>query len=63
MLTNLCDHGLIGRSLARKVIRSVKESRRSPDEAVSDLSRICTCGHFNARRARRILKEIHNDTP
>ena len=56
-LTALCDHHMISRPLARNVIQSVMDDRRTPDEAVSYLSRICTCGNFDATRAKRVLEE------
>jgi hypothetical protein len=56
-LTTMCGHGMISQSLAKKMIDWVKEGRRTPDEAVSYLSRFCACGVFNPMRAARIIED------
>jgi hypothetical protein len=56
MLTTMCGHGMISAGLAQKMVDWVKEGRRSPEEAVTYLSRFCSCGVFNPSRARRILE-------
>jgi hypothetical protein len=35
----------------------VKESRRTPEQAVTYMARFCSCGVFNPARACRILEE------
>lgn len=57
MLSTMCGHGMIAHSLAKKMIDWVKEGRRTPDEAVTYLTRFCSCGVFNPSRAKRILEE------
>jgi hypothetical protein len=56
-LATMCGHGMIGHSLARKMIDFVKEDRRTPDEAAACLARFCSCGVFNPSRAKRILED------
>jgi hypothetical protein len=56
-LATMCGHGMIGHSLAKKMIDFVKEDRRTPDEAAACLARFCSCGVFNPSRAKRILED------
>ena len=56
-LTTMCGHGMISQSLAKKMIDWVKEGRRTPEQAVSYLTRFCSCGVFNPMRAVRILED------
>ncbi len=57
MLSTMCGHGMVGSSLAKKMIDWVKEGRRTPDEAVTYMARFCSCGIFNPSRAKRILED------
>ncbi|MDQ2898249.1 MAG: hypothetical protein M3Y07_00435 [Acidobacteriota bacterium] len=57
MLTTMCGHGMIGSSLAKKMIDWVKEGRRTPEEAVTYMARFCSCGVYNPSRAKRILED------
>jgi hypothetical protein len=57
MLTTMCGHGMISTNLARKMIDWVKEGRRTPDQAVTYLTRFCSCGVFNPARAKRVLED------
>jgi hypothetical protein len=63
MLSTMCGHGMISHQLARKMIDWVKEGRRTPDEAVTYLSRFCSCGIFNTSRGKRILMDAINQKP
>jgi hypothetical protein len=56
-LTTMCGHGMISASLAKKMIDWVKEGRRTPDQAVTYMTRFCSCGVFNPLRAKRILED------
>jgi hypothetical protein len=56
-LSTMCGHGMISSSLAKKMIDWVKEGRRTPAEAVTYMTRFCSCGVFNPVRAERILEE------
>ncbi len=57
MLSTMCGHGMVSHTLARKMIDWVKEGRRTPEQAVTYLTRFCSCGVFNPARAKRILEE------
>lgn len=61
-LQTMCGHGMIGSSMAKKMIDFVKEGRRTPDEAVCYLTRFCVCGVFNPMRARRIIEDARTKT-
>ena len=62
MLSTMCGHGMVSHSLAKKMIDWVKEGRRTPDQAVTYLTRFCSCGVFNPARAKRILEEARSKT-
>jgi hypothetical protein len=62
LLSTMCGHGMIAHSLAKKMIDWVKEGRRTPEQAVTYLTRFCSCGVFNPSRARRILEEARVST-
>ena len=61
-LSTMCGHGMVSASLAKKMIDWVKEGRRTPEQAVSYLTRFCSCGVFNPSRGRRILEEARTKT-
>ena len=62
MLMTMCGHGLIASSLAEKMIDWLREGRRTPEQAVTYLSRFCSCGVFNPSRAARILRRVRSKT-
>ena len=51
-LATMCGHGMVSASLAKKMIDWVKEGRRTPEQAVSYLTRFCSCGVFNPARGK-----------
>jgi hypothetical protein len=59
-LTTMCGHGMVSASLAKKMIDWVKEGRRTPEQAVTYMSRFCSCGVFNPARAKGILEEARS---
>jgi len=61
-LATMCGHGMVSESLAKKMIDWVKEGRRTPEQAVSYLTRFCSCGVFNPARGKRILEEARTRT-
>lgn len=61
-LATMCGHGMVSASLAKKMIDWVKEGRRTPEQAVSYLSRFCSCGVFNPARGKRLLEEARTRT-
>jgi len=56
-LATMCGHGMVSASLAKKMVDWVKEGRRTPEQAVTYMTRFCSCGVFNPSRAKRILEE------
>ncbi len=56
-LSTMCGHGMVSFNMARKMLDMVREGRRTPDQAVSTLVRLCPCGVYNPERARRLLEE------
>ncbi len=56
-LSTMCGHGMVSASFAKKMLDWVKEGRRTPEEAVTYMTRFCSCGVFNPSRAKRILEE------
>ena len=60
LLATMCGHGMIASSLAKKMIDWVKEGRRTPEQAVTYLTRFCSCGVFNPARATRILEQVQS---
>ncbi len=61
-LMTMCGHGMVASSLAKKMIDWVKEGRRTPAEAVTYMSRFCSCGVFNPVRAMRVLEDARHHT-
>ena len=61
MLSTMCGHGMVSHSLAKKMIDWVKEGRRTPEQAVTYMTRFCSCGVFNPSRAKRLLQEAVDD--
>jgi len=61
-LATMCGHGMVSASLAKKMIDWVKEGRRTPEQAVTYLTRFCSCGVFNPTRGKRILEESRTRT-
>jgi len=61
-LSTMCGHGMVSSSFAKKMIDWVKEGRRTPAQAVTYLSRFCSCGVFNPSRAQRILEDARKRT-
>jgi hypothetical protein len=61
-LMTMCGHGMVGSSLAKKMIDWVKEGRRTPEEAATYMQRFCSCGVFNPARAARVLDEARHSS-
>ena len=58
MISTMCGHGMVSHSLAKKMVDWVKEGRRTPEQAASYMTRFCSCGVFNPKRAARVLEEV-----
>jgi len=63
LLSTMCGHGMVSHSLAKKMIDWVREGRRTPEQAAGYLTRFCSCGVFNPRRAARILEAVSRGNP
>ena len=61
-LSTMCGHGMVSRSMAKKMIDWVKEGRRTPAEAATYMTRFCSCGVFNPARAARVLEDSRGKT-
>lgn len=59
-LSTMCGHGMVSAAFARKMLDWVRENRRTPAEAAAYMTRFCSCGVFNARRAERLLEEARS---
>jgi hypothetical protein len=57
-IQTMCGHGLIGKSLVKKMVGDVKAGRISPDEAARTIAKCCTCGVFNVERAKELIEKL-----
>jgi hypothetical protein len=57
LLSTMCGHGMVSAAFAGKMIDWVKEGRRTPEQAAAYMARFCSCGVYNATRARRLLED------
>lgn len=56
-LSTMCGHGMVSFNMARKMLDMVREGRRTTDQAVTTLVRLCPCGVYNPERAKRLIEE------
>jgi hypothetical protein len=56
-ISTMCGHGMVSNNLVEKMIASVKENERTPEEAAAYLACFCPCGVYNPARAKRLLEE------
>jgi hypothetical protein len=56
-LSTMCGHGMVSFNMARKMLDMVREGRRTTEQAVATLTRLCPCGVYNPERAKRLLEE------
>jgi len=54
-LTTMCGHGLIATNLVKAMVKEIKASTKTPEEAAKVLAPNCTCGIFNPARAAKLL--------
>jgi len=57
-LLTMCGHGLISNNLIKDRVEKLKAGSLSVEEAVHDISRPCTCGIFNPKRAEGLLRQM-----
>lgn len=56
-LSTMCGHGMVSFNMARKMLDMVREGRRTTEQAVATLTRLCPCGVYNPDRAKRLIEE------
>ncbi len=56
-LSTMCGHGMVSFNMAKKMLDMVREGRRTPDQAIATLVRLCPCGVYNPERAKRLLED------
>jgi len=60
-LSTMCGHGMVSFNMAKKMLDMVREGRRTPEQAVATLVRLCPCGIYNPERATRLLEEARKE--
>lgn len=60
-LSTMCGHGMVSFNMARKMLDMVREGRRTTQQAVTTLTRLCPCGVYNPERARRLLEQARKE--
>lgn len=55
----ICDHdNAVDCALVAAIVRSVRLGRRTPEQALARLLRLCPCGRVNVAQALRVLGAI-----
>jgi hypothetical protein len=54
-ITTMCGHHMVSHHLVNKMIREIKNRKKTLEEAATELSRQCICGAFNPHRAEKLL--------
>ena len=57
-ITSLCGHGMVSYNLINRMINLVKLRRLTAQAAATYLTKPCTCGSFNPKRAEAILERL-----
>lgn len=57
-ITTMCGHGMVSFNLVRRMVREVRQGHITLEEAGWILARPCSCGIFNPKRARDLLKQL-----
>jgi hypothetical protein len=57
-ISSLCGHSMVSYNLIDKMINLVKLRRLTPQAAATYLTKPCTCGSFNPKRAQAILEQL-----
>ena len=57
-VTTMCGHHCISPFLVKKIISSLRSDQINMQDAISELSSLCSCGIFNRQRAQELLDEI-----
>jgi len=57
-VTTMCGHHMISGKIVEHLVEMVKSGRVTPLEAAVQVSKQCTCGAFNTRRAEKLFEEL-----
>ena len=57
-ITTMCGHHMISAKIVEHLIEMIKSGRVTPIQAAVQVSKQCTCGAFNTRRAEKIFEEL-----
>jgi hypothetical protein len=57
-ITTMCGHAMIANDLVGKLLRDIKRSRRTSEEASLEMAKCCTCGNYNLTRGAQLLREM-----
>ena len=57
-VTTMCGHHMISGKIVEHLVERVKSGRVTPLEAAVQVSKQCTCGAFNTKRAEKIFEEL-----
>jgi len=58
LITTMCGHHMISARIVDHLVKMVKSKRTTPIQAAVLVSKQCTCGAFNTRRAAKIFNEL-----
>ncbi|MFZ7120221.1 MAG: hypothetical protein ACOWWH_04650 [Eubacteriaceae bacterium] len=53
----MCGHGMISRNLVTKLIKEVRDGKKSKEQAAKIMASPCVCGIFNTNRAIKLLSK------
>jgi len=62
-INTMCGHGMVSFNLVRRMADEVKKGLLSLEKASRTMSRPCTCGVFNPRRAEDLLRQYIAKNP
>jgi uncharacterized protein YjaZ len=57
-ITTMCGHHMISAKIVEYLVEMIKTDRITPIMAAVQVSKQCTCGAFNTRRAATLFEEI-----
>ena len=57
-ITTMCGHHCISPFLAEELVKELKSKSITIDEAINQLSSLCTCRIFNPQRAQEIIEAL-----
>jgi hypothetical protein len=57
-VTTMCGHHMISGKIVEHLVEMVKAGRVNPLEASVQVSKQCTCGAFNTRRAEKLFMDL-----